>query len=193
VSLFSCPLTLSERYSLAWQLTWPLTLIDIGIAFIIHVILDIHKPGAELVSEIPNLLIIAPWIIRLMMRRSYPGFRLKTLVDGAPAQMGYTESFKVMWLLSWRTEMLMLVLLLVVSFFLRFVNVQLSSLVPSTEESPFLSALGLSLVLNAAALILMPFVIPGMFSKKYQGFRIVAERITAQPPVPAAPAKKPKK
>jgi hypothetical protein len=189
VGLFSCPLTFGERYSLAWQLTWPLTLIDIGIAFIIHVVLDIHKPGAELVSEIPNLLIIAPWIVRLMMRRSYPGFRLKTLVNGTPAEMGYTESFKVMWLLSWRTEVLMLVLLLVVSFFLRFVNVQLASLVPSTEESPFLSALGLSLVLNAAALILMPFVIPGMFSKKYQGFRIVAERIAPQP-LSAAPVKK---
>lgn len=192
MSLFTCPLTLGERYSLSWQLTWPLTLLDIATAFVIHVILDIHKPGAELVSEIPNLLLVAPWIVRLMMRRPYPGFRLKTLVDGREAAMGYTESFKVMWLLSWRTEILMLVLLLIVSFFLRFVNVQLSSLVPSTEESPFISALGLSLVMNAAALILMPFVMPGMFSKKYQGFRIAAERVQPQP-VPAAPPVKKKK
>jgi hypothetical protein len=193
VSLFTCPLTFGERYSLSWQLTWPLTLIDIGIAFLIHVILDIHKPGAELISEIPNLLIIAPWIVRRMMSRSYPGFRLKTLVGGVPAPMGYTESFKVMWLLSWRTEVLMLVLLLVVSFFLRFVNVQLASLVPSTEESPFISALGLSLVLNAAAFLLMPLVMPGMFSKQYQGFRVVAERKEPASAAPTPVAKKHKK
>jgi len=193
VSLFTCPLTIAERYSLSWQLTWPLTLIDIGIAFVIHVILDIHKPGAELISEIPNLLLIAPWIVRRMFQRAHPGFRLKTIIGGVPAPMGYTESFKVMWLLSWRTEVLMLVLLLVVSFFLRFVNVQLASLVPSTEESPFLSALGLSIVLNAAALLLMPFVMPGMFSKRYNGFRVVAERVQPAPAVPATPAKKHKK
>ena len=192
MGLFSCPLTLGERFSLSWQLTWPLALIDIGIAFVIHVILDIHKPGAELVSEIPNLLLIAPWIVRRTMRRSHPGFRLKTLIGGVPAQMGYTESFKVMWLLSWRTEILMILLLLVVSFFLRFVNVQLASLVPSTEESPFISSLGLTLVLNSAALVLLPFVMPGMFSKRYQGFRITAERI-APAPVPRTPVKKHRK
>src|SRR5262249_37396707 len=154
-----------ERVGLAWQLTWPTVLVDIGMAFLLHVMLEVQTQGAELLSEIPNLLIVAPWLVRRMMRREHPGFQLKTLRDGVPVQMNYTESFTVMWLLSWRTIFPMLALLLFVSFFLRFLHVQLSTLVPSSQEAPFLNAVGVSVLESTAGVFLMPLIMPGLFHK----------------------------
>jgi hypothetical protein len=86
-----------------------------------------------------------------------------------------------MWLLSWRTSILTLGSLFAISLFLRYLNVQLATLVPSSQEAPFLNAAGLSVVENSLALFLMPFVVPGMLGKRYQGFRVAAEIVTASP------------
>lgn len=177
--LLTCPLRYAERLTLAWQLTWPAVVTDVIWSFTVYVLLEIKQQGAELLYLIPYLLVVAPWLVRRMMRRSYPQFRLKVLRDGLPAEMNYTESFKVMWLLSWRTSILTLGTLFGVSLFGRFLNVQLASMVPSSQDAPFINAAGLSLVENTLAFFLMPFVVPGMFAKRYQGFRVGVERITA--------------
>ncbi|MFN7938106.1 MAG: hypothetical protein U0R19_32555 [Bryobacteraceae bacterium] len=176
--LWRCPLRYAERLGLAWQLTWPAVVTDVLWSFTVYVLLEVKTQGAELMYLIPYLLLVAPWLVRRMMRRSYPGFRLKVLRDGFPAEINYTESFKVMWLLSWRTSILTLGALFGGSFFLRYLNVQLATLVPSSAEAPFLNAAGLSVVENTLALFLMPLVVPGMFAKHYEGFRVAAERIT---------------
>lgn len=183
--LFSCPLKYRERLTLAWQLAWPAVITDLSWSFTVYVLLEIKSQGAELAYLLPYLLLVAPWLVRRMMRRSYQGFRLKTLRDGLPAEMNYTESFKVMWLLSWRTSILTLAALFAISLFGRFLNVQLAELVPSTQDAPFVNAAGLSLLENTLALFLMPLVVPGMFAKRYEGFRVAAERITA--PASASP------
>lgn len=177
-ALWRCPLTYVERLSLSWQLTWPAVVTDVVWSFTVYVLLEVRSQGAELLYLIPYLLLIAPWLVRRMMRRSYPGFGLRILRDGLPAEMDFTESFKVMWLLSWRTSVLTLATLFGVSLFLRNLNVQLASLVPSSQEAPFFNAAGLSVVENTLAFFLMPLVVPGMFAKQYQGFRVRAERIT---------------
>ncbi|HUQ91168.1 MAG TPA: hypothetical protein VM120_05760 [Bryobacteraceae bacterium] len=176
VRFLQSELTWGERLGLAWQLAWPAVVLDFIWSFVVHVILDVKSTGVDALYLVPYLLVIAPWLVRRMFRRTYPNFRLKTMIHGAPAPMGYTESFKVMWLLSWRTSVLMLVLLLLVSMALGLVHVQLATLVPSTEEAPFFNTVGLSVFENGAALLLMPLVIPGMFAKRYQGFRVMAER-----------------
>lgn len=176
MKLLECVLTFRERVTLAWQLTWPAVLCDFLWSFTVHVMLEVRSPGVEALYLVPYLLGIAPWLVRRMFRRAYPGFRLQTLDGGHEAPMGYTESFKVMWLLSWRTSVLMLALLLVVSLAGGLVHLQLASLVPSSTEAPFLNEVGLSIFENGAALFLMPLVMPGMFHKKYQGFRVAAVR-----------------
>lgn len=180
------PLTYRERLTLAWQLCWPAVAADFVWSFSVYVVLGVQKPGAEILYLIPYLLIVAPWLVRRMFRRSYPGFRLKVLVDGAETPIGYTESFKVMWLLSWRTGVLLLVLLFLVSLFGSLIQVPLASLVPKTEEAPFLNMFGVSVFENGAALFLMPLVMPGMFNKRYQGFRVAVER-TGEPRGAARP------
>jgi hypothetical protein len=165
--------------SLSWQLTWPAVILDVLWSTFTNVILDLHDPSIELAFAIPYLLLVGPWLVRRMFERSYPGFTLKTLRAGAPVRMGHTEGFKLFWLLSWRVMVLMLALLLVVSFFLRFLKMNLSSMVPNAQEAPLFNAIGLTVVENAASLVLLPLVMPGMFAKRYQGFRVAAERKAA--------------
>lgn len=187
--LWSCPLTYAERLTLAWQLTWPAVVTDVTWSFLMYILLGIKSQGAELLYLFPYLLLVAPWLVRRMVVRTYPTFRLRVFRDGFPAEMNYTESFKVMWLLSWRTSILTLGALFGISLFLRYLNVQLATLVPSSQQAPFLNAAGLSLVENSLALFLMPFVVPGMFAKHYQGFRIAAETITSPSAAPTSSRK----
>lgn len=189
MKLFSSVLTFSERLQLAWQLAWPAVVFDIFWSFLIHVVFNIHATGVELIYLIPYLLFVAPWLVRRMVRRRYEGFRLKTVFAEGEGEMGFSESFKAMWLLSWRTSVLMIGLLLVVSFFLQFLKVDLASLAPSSREAPFLNQAGVSIVENAAALLLMPLVLPGLFQKRFQGFRVIAERIPAVQPLRPSPAR----
>lgn len=169
-------LSYRERMGLAWQLVWPAIALDVVWCVVVYSIYETIPPKAELLFAILYLLGVAPWLVRRMMRRKYPRFRLLTLVDGKETTMGYTESFKVMWLLSWRSSVLMLLALFVVSLFGRFLSVQLSTLVPSAEQAPLFNAIGLSVVENGSALFLLPLVMPGMFHKQYQGFRVSAKR-----------------
>ncbi|MCS7023881.1 MAG: hypothetical protein NZV14_03690 [Bryobacteraceae bacterium] len=177
LSLFRCVLTFRERMQLAWRLVWPAVVLDVIWSTVVYQIYGTIPPKAELLFVIFYLILIAPWLVRRMMRGRYAGFRLLTLVDGKEAPMGYTESFKVMWLLSWRTSVCMLLALFLLSLFGRFLSVQLSSLVPTAEEAPLFNAIGLSLLENGAALVLLPLVMPGMFHKQYQGFRVAAQRL----------------
>ncbi|MBL8177953.1 MAG: hypothetical protein JNK48_24965 [Bryobacterales bacterium] len=188
--LWTCPLRYSERVALAWQLTWPAVVTDVIWSFTVYVLLEIQSQGAELLYIFPYLLLVAPWLVRRMIRKPYPAFRLKVLRDGFAAEMNYTESFKVMWLLIWRTSILTLGAIFVFSFFLRYLNVQLSSLVPRSQEAPFLNAAGLSILENTLALFLMPFVVPGMFAKRYQGFRVALDRITLSSSAPPTASRK---
>lgn len=190
MGFFSSILTYRERLGLSWRLVWPIFLLEILWAVIVHLMLELHKPGIELLPEIPSLFLISPYLVRRMMAAKHPGFRLHTLRDGVPAVMNYTESFKVLWLLMWRTEIVSLLLLLLISMFARFLNVQLSTLVPSAEAAPFFNAVGLSVVLNGAGLFLMPLVMPGMFHKHYNGFRIAATRVEAAAQVPKPKSKR---
>jgi len=181
VIYFRSELGFSERVNLTWQLVWPTVAAQFAWGFTVYVMLGVTSQNAELVFFVPYLLVIAPWLVRRMMRLRYAGFRLKTLVDGVESPMAFTESFKVMWLLNWRTSVLILGLLLVVSFFGQFLSVQLSSLVPTAQQAPFVNSMGVSLLENAAAMILMPLVIPGMLRKRYQGFRVAVQRLGKHP------------
>jgi hypothetical protein len=174
--LFRCSLSYREMLLLGWQLTWPAVGLDIVWSVITNVFLDMHDPALEAAFAIPYLLFLGPWLVRRMFSHPYAGFQLKTFRGGQPSVISHAEGFKIFWLLSWRVLLPMLVLLLVISFFLRFVQVELSTLVPSSKEAPLFNAVGLTLVENAAALILLPFVFPGMFAKRYQGFRVSVER-----------------
>ncbi len=189
MGLFSSILTYRERLGLSWRLVWPIFLLEILWDFLALVILEIRSPGIEYLPGIPTLFLISPYLVRRMMAAKHPGFRLNTLRYGVPAAMNYTESFKAMWLLMWRTQIVaMLLLLPLISLFGQLLNVQLSTLVP--KDAPFFNAVGQSVVLNAAELFLMPLVMPGMFHKRYKGFRLTAARVEAAVAVPKRKSKR---
>ncbi len=182
---FRCPLTYREMLGLAWQLTWPAITADIIWSVVTKGIFEAENQAVEAAFAIPFLLFLGPYLVRRMFRRKYEGFQLKAFRRGQPADLSHAEGFKAFWLLSWRVLVPMLAFLLVVSFFLRFVKVDLASLVPSSKEAPIFNAIGLSLVENTTGFFLLPLIMPGMFAKRYQGFRLVAERT----PATTAPAK----
>lgn len=179
MNLFACDLTFSERYRMAWQVTWPTIAVDTAWAVLVHGLLQIEGQAPLLFHEFFSLFLVAPFLVRRMVGLKYPEFRIKTLFADGEGRMGYTESFKVMWLLSWRTTVLAMFLLLpVVAVVVKITGINLQSLAPS-GGSELVNQIGLSLVLNSASFVLMPLVIPGMFAKRYQGFRVLPERAVA--------------
>lgn len=187
--LFRCELSYPERLRLAWQLAWPVFLLDLLVIGVAYAIVGPKLTDLYVAYALLAMLIVYPFVVRRMVKLRYPGFRLKMTRDGAEAEMGYTESFKVAWLLGWRTEILSYLVLFIVSPLAQLLPFQLSSLVPSTQEAPLFNIIGLSLFSVLAGLVLSPLVMPGMFSKQYQGFRLVAERAAAAPVSRRAPAR----
>ncbi len=174
--LFRCELSYRERLRLAWELAWPLFLLDLAVIGVAYLIVGPKITDLYVAYALLALVIVNPFLVRRMAGLRYPGFRLAVLSDGAEAEMGYTESFKVAWLLGWRTEIFSYLLLFIVSPLAQLLPFQLSSLVPSTSDAPLLNIVGLSLFSVMAGLTLSPFIMPGMFSKQYQGFRFAALR-----------------
>ncbi len=186
----ACDLSFSERYRMAWQLTWPTLAVDFGWATLVHGLLEIGGQAPMLFHEFFSLFLVAPFLVRRMVGLRYPGFRIKTLFADGEGRMGYSESFKVMWLLSWRTTVAAIFLLLpVVAAFLKITGLDVQSLAPS-GGSETLNQIGLSFVLNGASFVLMPLIIPGMFAKRYQGFRVAPERASAAVSAPISSAKR---
>lgn len=175
-SLFRCGLSYREMLGMSWQLAWPSFLLYLAWTLVAQGVLDIGSGASEISFGIPYLLIIAPWLVRRMFRRSYVGFRLLAMREHE-IEMGHAESFKVMWLLNWRMLVPLMLLLLLLSSLLQFVKVDLASMVPKSSEAPILNSLGASFLETLAGLFLTPFVIPGMFAKRYDGFRIGIERL----------------
>lgn len=189
MNLLACDLSFSERYQMAWQVTWPTIAVDFAWAMLVHGLLEVEGQGPMLVHEFFSLFVVAPFLVRRMVALQYPGFRIKTLFADGEGRMGYSESFKVMWLLSWRTTVAAIFLLLpVVAAFLKVTGLDVQSLAPSAG-SEALNQIGLSLVLNSASFVLMPLIIPGMFTKRYQGFRVLPERASAAATVPVGKRK----
>ena len=159
-----------ERFRLAWELTWPFALIDLAVVLLLHGVLDVSGETGDAVWAVASFFIVSPWVIRRALRREYGGSRIAVLRGGALSPgLGYQESLKVMWLLLWRSLVLALAALLVLSLALRMTG--FSSRRFSTQD-PLANSLGLSLTEDCSDLVLFPFLIPGMLRKRYRGFRL---------------------
>lgn len=169
-------LTYREMLGLSWQLAWPAVALDTVWSLVVIGLFDADNPFLQTGSEILFLLFMGPWIVRRMFQRSYETFQLKSFRGGLPSVLGHAESFKACWLLIWRTTVATLVAGMISSAFLGLVKIPLSSLVPNSKEAPLFNAIGMSVVMNGVGLFLLPLVMPGMFAKRYQGFRLLAER-----------------
>ena len=159
------------RVRLAWEMTWPLALIDAAVVVFIHGALDAKDETLDSAWAVAAFFAVSPWVVRRALRLPYKGRRV-TIQRSAPADGGaltYQESLKVMWLLAWRTLVLALAAVLAVSALLKAAGWSAASI---SSADPLVNALGLSLVDSAASLVFTPFLIPGMLRKRYRGFKL---------------------
>jgi hypothetical protein len=160
-------LSLRDRFRLAWELTWPLAVMDLVVVVTIHGLLDVTGETLDSLWAVVAFFVASPWVIRRAFRRG----RIEAIRGGQQTgPLSYQESLKVMWLLAWRSTVLMLLAVLVLSGVLRLSGLTAGDLAP---QGPLGNALGLSGVDAIVSLAFTPFLIPGMLRKKYRGFRLV--------------------
>ncbi len=155
---------------MAWELTWPLTLIDLVVVVLIHGVLIVEGEALDSIWAVAAFFVVSPWVVRRALARPYGPARVIVL-RGGKEQSGlkYQESLKVMWLLAWRALPLMLAALLVISLALRVAGIKGSNF---SIDDPLENALGLSTIDALSSLLFSPFLIPGMMRKRYRGFHL---------------------
>jgi len=155
-----------ERVRLAWELTWPLALMDLTVVVIIHGILDAPGETLDSIWAVVAFFVASPWVIRR-------AFKLRGIEANRAKETGrlvYQESLKVMWLLVWRSTVLMLLTMVALSGVLRLTGFNARDLAP---QGPLENAMGLSALDAMVSLVFTPFLVPGMLRKRYRGFRLV--------------------
>ncbi len=166
-------LSFRDRFLLAWELTWPLALMDLVVVVIIHGVMDVQGETLDSIWAVAAFFVASPWVIRWAFRRH----RIEASRGAESGPLAYQESLKVMWLLAWRSTVLMLLAVVVLSGLLRLTGWTAHDLAP---QSPLTNALGLSAVDAMVSLAFTPFLIPGMLRKKYRGFRLVLREVEVQ-------------
>ena len=164
-------LTFLDRFRLAWELTWPLALLDLAAVVLIHGAFDVKGEALDAAWALVTLFGVAPWVVRRALQRSYADWRIIVSIRRAEShQLNYQQSFKVMWLLAWRTIPLQLLAALAISGLFRLTG---ASLPHSTSlDDPLVNQFGLTLIDTISGMVLYPLLIPGMLKKRYKGFHL---------------------
>jgi len=171
-------LALGERLRLAWELTWPLTLLDLALIVLVHGMFDVQSEAIDLVWGVFAFFGLTPWIMRRAFERFSPGKHVVAVSQGVEApRLSYQQTLKAMWLLAWRTTPLALLALLLLSLFFRTTGISLPKV---SAGDPLVNAFGLSMLDTITALVLYPLLIPGMLKKRYRGFHLEARPATAR-------------
>ena len=167
-------LTLRERVRMAWELTWPVSLMDLLVVFAIHGVLEAQGETLDSIWAVAVFFVVFPWVVRRALARAYGGWRI-VVMKGAEERprLSYQQSLKVMWLLAWRPLVPSLVALLMISGTLRLARIDTHAFVDNfSSNDPLGNALGLSVIDAITSMVFLPFVIPGMLRKRYRGFRL---------------------
>ncbi len=183
-------LTLHERVRMAWELTWPVSLMDLLVAFAIHGVLEAQGETLDSIWAVAVFFVVFPWVVRRALARPYGAWRIVAMVrvmKGAEgrSRLSYQQSLKVMWLLAWRPLAPSLVALLAISATLRLARVDTHAFVDSfSSNDPLVNALGLSFIDAITSMVFLPFVIPGMLRKRYRGFRLEVREVPVRIKLP---------
>jgi hypothetical protein len=155
---------------MAWELTWPLTLMDFAVIVLIHGVLMVQGEALDSVWGVIVFFVLSPWAVRRALALPYGPWRIAVMGRAEErARMNFQQSLKVMWLLAWRTLPLILVVFLAISGGLRLAGVSGTGF---SINDPLENALGLSTIDALSSLLFSPLLIPGMLRKRYRGFRL---------------------
>jgi hypothetical protein len=160
-----------ERLHMAWELTWPMALIDLTVIFLLHAMLEVQGESADSIWAFVAFFAVSPWVVRRALNLRYGLYRVRP-------RLTYQQSLKVMWLLAWRTLVLGLAALLPISLALRGLHLEGNF----GGENPLVNNVGLSLFDAACSLAFYPFLVTAMLRKKYRGFRL---ELIEEPPAQA--------
>lgn len=161
-------LSYRERLRMAWELTWPLALIDLAVVFVLHGMLEVEGESADSIWAMAAFFAVAPWVVRRALNLEYGSLRVRP-------KLTYQQSLKVMWLLAWRTLVLSLAALVPISLVVRALHID----VPLSGDNPLVNNVGLSLFDAVSSLVFYPFLVTAMLHKKYRGFRLELVEETA--------------
>lgn len=165
---------------MAWELTWPLALIDFAMVILIHGVLDVQGETLDSIWAVATFFVVSPWVVRRALAQQYGTWRVIVVRRGTEApRLSYQESLKVMWLLAWRTLVLSLAALLVISGIVRLAGGY--TLYFSTPD-PLVNALGLSAIDAVSSLMFSPFLIPGMLRKRYRNVHLELREVLGRQP-----------
>jgi len=163
-------LPLRERWRMAWEMTWPLALLDLAVVLMIHGVLDTQTETLDSVWAVIGFFVVSPWVVRRALSRPYGKARIEVVAERpGRVRLSYQQSLKVMWLLAWRSTLVALGALFVLSGLLRVAGVQARDL---PAQGPLVNALGLSAVDALSCLLFFPFLFPGMVRKRYRDFHL---------------------
>jgi hypothetical protein len=155
---------------MAWEMTWPLALLDLAVILLIHGVMDTQTETLDSVWAVIGFFVVSPWVVRRALARSYGSIRVAVIAQGQDrSRLTFQQSLKVMWLLAWRSTVLALAGLLVLSALLQAIGLQSRDL---PVQGPLVNALGLAAVDAITSLIFFPFLIPGMVRKRYRDFHL---------------------
>lgn len=162
-------LSYAQRLRMAWELTWPLAMMDAAVVLLLHGWFNAAGETWDSMWLVISFFVVSPWVIRRALRRQYGPYKIAVVHRDRRDTLNYQESLKVMWLLAWRTLVLSLVALVLVSLLMRLTGVAARDF--STQD-PMVNNLGLSAVDAVSSLVFSPLLIPGMLRKRYRGFSL---------------------
>jgi hypothetical protein len=164
-----------ERWRMAWEMTWPLAVLDLAVVLVIHGVMDTQTETLDSIWAVIGFFVVSPWVVRRALAMTYDKMRIAVVPNRAlssssdRSRLTYQQSLKVMWLLAWRSTVLALVGIFVLSALLRLVGIKARDL---PAQGPLVNALGLSSVDVVTSLVFFPLLIPGMVRKKYRDFHL---------------------
>jgi len=160
-----------DRFRMTWGMTWPLAALDFAVVTVIHGMLDVQGETLDSIWALVGFFVVSPWVVRRALGRRYGNHQAAaTTREGKErSRLTYQQSLKVMWLLVWRSTVMALAALLVVSGLLHFAGIAARDF---PAQGPLVNALGLSAVDALTSLAFFPFLIPGMLRKRYRDFHL---------------------
>jgi hypothetical protein len=169
-------LSRAERLHLTWALAWPCSLLSLlyGVLRGQLRLSDGQLQGIDQVFGILFFFLFTTWVVRRTVRLNFPWFHLEVIRGDAPdgtRMMRYSESLSVGWLITWRTMVILLPLIIAVAVVWVGLHRQPHEL---SQESH--SPLGTLLSTLAELPVFYFWIVKAAVNKRYRRFSLRLER-----------------
>jgi hypothetical protein len=165
----------AERLRLTWALGWPGALLNLAYA-VLRGQLRLSEGQLQGMDQVFGILVFflfGTWVVRRTVRLNFPWFYLEVIRGDAPEgtrMMRYSESLSVVWLITWRTMVILLPLIIAVAFWARLHQQ------PHELSRELYSPLGSLLCILAETPVFYFWIVKAAVNKRYARFSLRLER-----------------